>query len=349
MSELGDELADLVADLREWARALGDAGVDGLPPAPRALLRPASGPAPDPPPRAERRPPPARARPAPPPRPSPKPASAPASAPAPAPAPAPEPGGQVSLLSGPGAWGAFERPTAPPAGPPEPPSAAALPALTPDTFADAVGAWGFQPPPPLPVAGTDAERAARALVAIREDLGDCRRCRLCEGRNRLVFGMGDPFADLVVVGEGPGAQEDAQGLPFVGPSGEMLDNMLLHVLGLRREQVYILNVVKCRPPRNRTPEPDEIATCSPFMVRQLQAIRPKVILSMGRPATQTLLGTSRGINALRGHWQLWGDDRVPVMPTYHPAYLLRKPEDKRKTFDDLKALRERYDALGGRR
>ena len=163
-----------------------------------------------------------------------------------------------------------------------------------------------------------------------------------------MFGIGDPSADLVIVGEGPGAKEDEQGVPFIGPAGQMLDRMLQHVLGLRREQVYILNVVKCRPPRNRTPQPDEIAACRPFLIKQLEAIEPRVVLAMGRPATQTLLDTQRGIKAMRGRWQLWRG-ATPLMPTFHPAYLLRQPQDKRLTFEDLKAVRVRYDELGGHR
>lgn len=193
------------------------------------------------------------------------------------------------------------------------------------------------------LSGTDSE----ALLAIRKDLGQCRRCGLCEGRKTLVFGTGNPDADLMIVGEAPGAQEDRKGLPFVGPAGKMLDNMLKHVLGLEREAVYISNVVKCRPPNNRTPEPEEIATCRPFLLRQVEAIRPKVILSLGRPAAQALLETSEDITGLRGQWRQVGD--IPVLPTFHPAYLLRKPEDKRLVFGDLKELRDRYDQLGGRR
>lgn len=199
--------------------------------------------------------------------------------------------------------------------------------------------------PPPDLSGLPAGQAG--LGRVQEILGDCERCGLCRSRRTIVFGSGDPTADLVIVGEGPGAQEDRQGVPFVGPAGQMLDKMLQHVLGLSREQVYILNVVKCRPPGNRTPLPEEIAACRPFLDAQLLAVRPKVILALGRPATQTLLRTGRGIKSLRGTWQSLGD--TPVMPTFHPAYLLRQDEDKRLTFADLKALRQRYDALGGRR
>ena len=199
------------------------------------------------------------------------------------------------------------------------------------------------PPEGLAEAGVGPE----GMAAIREILGDCGRCALCRARKNVVFGVGDPEADLLICGEGPGAREDALGEPFVGPAGQMLDRMLEHVLGLARTEVYIVNVVKCRPPGNRTPLPEEIAACRPFLDAQIAAVRPKVILSLGRPATQTLLRTGRGIKSLRGRWQLL--DGVPVMPTFHPAYLLRQAQDKRLTFQDLKDLRERYDELGGRR
>jgi DNA polymerase len=194
---------------------------------------------------------------------------------------------------------------------------------------------------------------AAALRQVREELGDCRRCPLCKTRQNIVFGVGSPDADLVVVGEGPGAQEDAQGEPFVGQAGQMLDKMLENVLGLTRQQAYILNVVKCRPPRNRNPHPDEIAACRPFLEGQLAALRPKVILVLGAVAYKTLMNTEQGITRARGRWHIWRDPRtdeaIPVMPTFHPAYLLRRPEDKGKTFADLKATRARYDEEGGRR
>jgi DNA polymerase len=188
---------------------------------------------------------------------------------------------------------------------------------------------------------------AGALEAIRADLGDCRRCGLCTGRTQLVFGVGDPEADLVIVGEAPGQQEDLRGEPFVGPAGEMLDRMLINVLGLRRDQVYIANVVKCRPPGNRNPLPDEIATCRPFLEAQIRALRPKLMLVLGSVALQALFTPEARITRDRGKWRDWAG--IPAIPTFHPAYLLRKPEDKRFTFEDLKALRARYDELGGRR
>jgi uracil-DNA glycosylase family 4 len=199
----------------------------------------------------------------------------------------------------------------------------------------------------------EGPRGAGAMAAVREELGDCRRCVLCRGRTTLVFGVGRPDADLVIVGEGPGEQEDLTGEPFVGPAGQMLDKMLENVLGLPRSEVYILNTVKCRPPGNRNPTPEELAACRPFLEGQLRAIRPKVLLVLGGVAYKALLETEQGITRARGRWHTWRDpasgDEIPVMPTFHPAYLLRTPDEKRKTFDDLKALRARYDELGGRR
>ncbi|HEX6851560.1 MAG TPA: uracil-DNA glycosylase [Candidatus Polarisedimenticolaceae bacterium] len=189
-------------------------------------------------------------------------------------------------------------------------------------------------------ATADVAGASETLDAIRADLGDCTRCKLCVGRKNLVFGVGDPRAGLMFVGEGPGADEDAKGEPFVGRAGQKLNEMI-RAIGLSREQVYIANVVKCRPPDNRTPEPDEVATCSPFLFRQIEAIAPKVIVALGAPAAKTLLGTKVGITQLRGNW---GSFRgIPVMPTFHPAYLLRAytVENRRLVFEDLKAARAR--------
>jgi DNA polymerase len=193
---------------------------------------------------------------------------------------------------------------------------------------------------------------AGGMEAVRLALGDCRRCPLCERRRSIVFGVGDPNADLVVIGEGPGEQEDRRGEPFVGPAGEMLDKMLVHVLGLSRAEVYITNVVKCRPPGNRNPKPPELAACRPFLDDQLAALRPKLGLVLGSVALKALFSTSDGIMRARGRWRDWeGPDGqvIPMLPTFHPAYLLRQPGEKRKTFDDLKELRRRYDAEGGAR
>lgn len=183
---------------------------------------------------------------------------------------------------------------------------------------------------------------AALLAEIRADLGECTRCKLHAGRTKIVFGVGNPRAKLMLVGEGPGADEDLKGEPFVGRAGKKLDEMI-RAIGLERAQVYIANVVKCRPPNNRDPEPDEIGTCSPFLARQIEAIRPKVIVTLGSPATRTLLETRVGITQLRGTWHSYRG--IPVMPTYHPAYLLRQytTENRRKVFEDLKAARARMD------
>jgi uracil-DNA glycosylase family 4 len=184
---------------------------------------------------------------------------------------------------------------------------------------------------------------ALALAEIRERIGDCRRCKLCEGRSTIVFGVGDPAARLMFVGEAPGRDEDLQGEPFVGRAGQLLTK-IIEAMGLTREQVYITNVILCRPPANRLPEPDEVATCQPFLRQRIAAVRPKVIVALGSLAAQTLLGTNRGITALRGRFHDAGHYRV--MPTFHPAYLLRNPAAKREVWEDMKLVR---DALAAER
>ena len=183
-----------------------------------------------------------------------------------------------------------------------------------------------------------------ALKLIREDLGDCTRCKLHKGRTNLVFGVGNPRAELMFVGEGPGADEDAQGEPFVGRAGQLLNNMI-KAMGLRREDVYIANIVKCRPPGNRTPETDECETCSPFLMRQIATIKPKVIVALGATAAKNLLAISSSLGELRGHWYdfkpagsdpSWPGARLAV--TYHPAYLLRDPRQKGETWKDLQMV-----------
>jgi DNA polymerase len=176
------------------------------------------------------------------------------------------------------------------------------------------------------------------LDEIRADLGDCSRCPLCEKREHIVFGCGNKNARLVFVGEAPGREEDKQGLPFVGEAGRLLDRMLF-AMGLEREDVYICNVQKCRPPNNRDPQPEEIAACEPFLVRQLAAIRPRVIVTLGRFAAQTLLREEEAISRLRGQWHEY--EGVPLMPTYHPAFLLRNPASKREVWEDLKQVMAR--------
>lgn len=181
------------------------------------------------------------------------------------------------------------------------------------------------------------------LLKILEDIGDCKRCRLHEGRNKLVFGTGNEHAKLVFVGEGPGADEDEQGLPFVGRAGQLLTQMIEGTAGkegipLKRPDVYICNVVKCRPPENRTPQPDEMEICGQFLFRQLLAIRPKAICALGSTAAKAILGTKDGVTRLRGKWQQWRD--IPVMVTYHPSYLLRpyNQNAKKEAWEDLKTV-----------
>jgi len=182
-----------------------------------------------------------------------------------------------------------------------------------------------------------AERAA-ALEIIREDIGDCTRCALHKGRTKLVFGDGSPTARLMFVGEGPGADEDAQGIPFVGRAGQLLNNMIA-AMGLTREEVYIANVVKCRPPGNRTPEPEEGATCSPFLFRQIDVVRPQVLVALGATAATYLLGSRQPLAGLRGRVHAVRGTQLIV--TYHPAYLLRDPRQKKEAWADLQiAMRE---------
>lgn len=176
-----------------------------------------------------------------------------------------------------------------------------------------------------------------SLEAIREDIGDCRRCKLCEHRTNIVFGEGSPQAKLVFVGEGPGADEDATGRPFVGRAGQLLDK-IIEAIGMKREEVYIANVVKCRPPGNRPPERDEVDTCEPFLWRQLAFIRPEVIVALGSPAFQCLVKTREPITRARGQWRDWNG--IKLMPTFHPAFLLRSPDKKREVWEDMKKVRD---------
>jgi uracil-DNA glycosylase len=174
-----------------------------------------------------------------------------------------------------------------------------------------------------------------ALKVIREDIGDCTRCRLHKGRTNLVFGVGNVNADLMFVGEGPGADEDAQGEPFVGRAGQLLNNMI-SAMGIKREDVYIANVVKCRPPSNRTPEKDECDTCSPFLMRQIDVIKPKVIVALGAVAAKNLLAVNDSMANLRGRWYDFRNSKLLV--TYHPAYLLRDPRQKKEAWKDLQIV-----------
>jgi uracil-DNA glycosylase family 4 len=178
----------------------------------------------------------------------------------------------------------------------------------------------------------------RTMDEIRQELGDCKRCKLCSGRTQIVFGSGNPKAELVFVGEGPGADEDQQGVPFVGKAGQLLTKMI-EAMKLTRDEVYICNVVKCRPPENRNPEPDEIAACEPFLKAQLASVQPKVIVTLGKFAAQTLLRDQTAITRLRGQWREY--EGVPLMPTFHPAYLLRVPTEKKLAWGDLQEVMKR--------
>ena len=185
-----------------------------------------------------------------------------------------------------------------------------------------------------------------ALLAVREELGECTRCKLAGGRTKLVFGVGDPRAELMFVGEGPGADEDRQGEPFVGRAGQLLTKMI-EAMGYRREEVYIANVVKCRPPENRNPEPDEMDACEPFLRGQIAAVRPKVIVALGKVAVQALLRDTTAISRLRGRWFAY--EGVKLMPTFHPAYLLRSPEEKKKAWEDLQLVMKELGKPGTRK
>jgi len=192
-----------------------------------------------------------------------------------------------------------------------------------------------RPADPAPV--TVFANAADALVAIRTDIGDCTRCKLHTlGRTQIVFGVGNPDADLMFVGEAPGADEDIQGFPFVGRAGQLLTK-IIEAIDLKREEVYIANVIKCRPPGNRNPEQDEVETCEPFLFRQIDVIKPKVIVALGKFGAQTLLRTLDPISRLRG--RVFEYRGAKLVPTFHPAYLLRNPSSKREVWEDMKLVR----------
>jgi DNA polymerase len=181
---------------------------------------------------------------------------------------------------------------------------------------------------------TLARSAAEALAGIRQEIGDCTRCKLHTlGRTQIVFGVGNPEADLMFVGEAPGADEDIQGVPFVGRAGQLLTRMI-EAMGFARDEVYIANVLKCRPPGNRNPEPDEIATCEPFLFQQLASVEPKVVIALGAFAARTLLKTDAPISRLRG--RVFDYRGAKLIPTFHPSFLLRSPANKREAWDDLK-------------
>jgi uracil-DNA glycosylase family 4 len=221
-------------------------------------------------------------------------------------------------------------------------------AVVPQPVADSPAAAMPEAPPNAPLEVPSEALPGLAptndsLLRILEDIGDCRRCRLHEGREKIVFGVGNEKSPLVFVGEGPGADEDAQGIPFVGRAGQLLTQMIEGTaqkegIPLKRDEIYICNVVKCRPPGNRTPEPDEMEICGQFLYRQLSTIKPKAICALGGTAARALTGHKEGVTKMRGKWFQWRD--LPVMVTYHPSYLLRpyNQEAKREAWQDLKKL-----------
>lgn len=233
-----------------------------------------------------------------------------------------------------------------PPGPPPAPARAGVAAAQPAEPApiparpatDPRGAPPTDPPAvaTAPPTAQGADDPAAALAALREELLPCTRCKLHRGRTTVVFGEGDPRARVMFVGEAPGAQEDRTGRPFVGPAGQLLDRILGSAMGLRRTEVYIANVNKCRPPDNRQPEADEVAACLPHLRRQVEIVRPEVIVCLGRTAAQNLLGTTASTTALRGRELHCAG--IPVVVTWHPAYLLRDPSHKRETWDDVKRV-----------
>jgi uracil-DNA glycosylase family 4 len=318
-SEAGDpreELAELVASTRaliEWFESAGasDVLVDGTPESALASLIPGAR------------------------------AAAPRAA-----APPPAFAAPVPSFAAPQPSFAAPQPSfAPPQRAPVPASAAAFAqAATPVSAPIARAA----PPPPAaptvalsrpPITAGNDDRRARLLV-LSDEARACTRCSLHAGRKQAVFARGNPFAELVFVGEGPGADEDEQGLPFVGKSGQLLDKMIV-AMGYAPDDIYICNIVKCRPPENRKPEPSEMAACSPFITQQLAMIKPKVIVALGATAVQGLLpNVTEGITRMRGKWKIY-QQTIPVMPTFHPAYLLRSPEFKRDVWNDLKSVMER--------
>jgi uracil-DNA glycosylase len=207
--------------------------------------------------------------------------------------------------------------------------AALPPVAVPRAAAAAAPAYGL----------SDKGCGSEGLLSVRAGLGECTRCKLHGGRTRLVFGVGNPSAELMFVGEGPGADEDAQGEPFVGRAGQLLTKMI-EAMGFSRSEVYIANVVKCRPPGNRDPEPDEIEACEPFLKAQIAAIRPRVVVALGRFAVQTLLRDTTPISRQRGRWREY--EGVKLMPTFHPAYLLRNPAEKKPAWDDLQLVMKEF-------
>jgi len=231
-------------------------------------------------------------------------------------------------------WIPRARAPTPPAGDAPAPTASPSPVPVPSTLAE--------PRPQIPTETTPAPRvpddpAGMDWPALEAAVSACRRCALCETRTRTVFGVGNRKADLMVIGEAPGADEDRAGEPFVGRAGRLLD-LMLESIALPRPRVFIANILKCRPPGNRDPKPEEILRCQGYLVRQIELIRPRVILAIGRISAQSLLHTDAPVGRLRGRWLSWGDQAIPLRVSYHPAYLLRSPEQKAKAWEDLVAV-----------
>jgi len=255
---------------------------------------------------------------------------------------------QLARHAAAGAWAAPGTATAPYAGTldaaPAPDDAVATGAAPPDDARPPTAAAApLAVASPVAVADESIQLGRRTLPQIRDELGDCTRCKLHTTRRNIVFGVGAADAPLMFVGEGPGEQEDLRGEPFVGRAGELLDRMI-EAMGWTRQAVYIANVVKCRPPNNRNPQPDELAACTPFLDAQIRAIAPRIIVTLGRPAANHVLSKDAPISSLRGKFH----DRagVKVMPTFHPAYLLRDPDKKRETWSDLKQVIAELERLG---
>ena len=246
------------------------------------------------------------------------------------------------------------RAAAPPSEPaPVPPPASAPPVMAarpPPARAEPARSAPFKVPSGAPVSVAPLPGVVAGerptLDQIRRELGDCQRCKLCSGRKNIVFGTGNPRAELCFVGEGPGENEDLQGVPFVGAAGQLLTKMI-EAMGYSRDDVYICNVVKCRPPNNRNPEPDEVEACEPFLRAQLAAVQPKAIVALGKFAAQTLLRDSTPITRMRGQWREY--QGIQLMPTFHPAYLLRNPAEKRKAWEDLQQVMKLFGKNPGQR
>ena len=254
-----------------------------------------------------------------------------------------EPGARepsVSLLPAkpaPAAGAPLPKPSPPPSAPPRP----TVSAMPPRPVAPAAPAAAVIQPPVSSLSLFETPAAPRSgpetLAQIRDDLGDCHRCKLAPTRKTIVFGDGNPHAALVFVGEGPGADEDEQGLPFVGRAGKLLTRMI-QAIGMKREEVYICNIVKCRPPGNRTPEKDEVEACSPFLYRQIEAIRPRLVCCLGAPAVRTVLGIKEGITKIRGRFYDFASTKA--LATVHPAYILRNPREEKILREDFEKIRE---------